>query len=127
MEILPWLCKTHAVDGTKVGILMYCEVSIPLTNNFLCSSASSSVSPEARQQILQPLSILRPKFRVRDWSANVILLRSNESFGPGRSTVLDGCSKWAMNREKRPDLDTLLTVGSRLHRRGIRKTAPRLR
>ena len=104
MEILSWLCETHAVDGTKVGTLMYCDVSIPLTNDFLCSSASSSVSPEARQQILQPLSILRPKFRVRDWSLNVILLRSNGSFGPGRSTVLDGCSKSAINREKGPTM-----------------------
>ena len=100
MEILSWLCETYAVDGTKVGIPMYCEVSIPLINGFLCSSASSSISPEARQQILQPLSILRPKFQVRDWSANVILLRSNESFGPSCSTVLGGCSKSAINGKK---------------------------
>ena len=26
----------------------------------------SSVSPESKQQILQPLSVLRPKFRVRN-------------------------------------------------------------
>jgi len=79
MEILSWLCKTYVVDGTKVGIPMYCEVSIPLINGFLCSSASSSVSLEVRQQIVQLLSILWPKFWVHDWSANVILLHSNGS------------------------------------------------
>lgn len=52
-----------------------------------------SVTPEARQQILQPLSVLRPKFRVRDWSANVTPPRPNRSFGPGCSTDLDGYSK----------------------------------
>lgn len=89
--------------------------------------SQSSVSPEARQQILQPLSVLRPKFRVRGWTTNVTLPHSNGGLGPGRSTVFDRYSEWVMNCEKGPSLNAVPIVGSRLHRRSIRETIARLR
>lgn len=81
------------MDGAEVGVLIRFGPAFPLTDGISCPTSLSSVSPEARQQILQPLSVLRPKFRVGDWSTNVILPHSNGSLGPGRSTVLDGYSE----------------------------------
>ena len=80
------------MDGAKVGVLIHFGPAPPLMDGIPPLSLAS-VTPEARQQILQPLSVLRPKFRVGDLSINVILPHSNGGPDPGRSTVFDGCGE----------------------------------
>ena len=77
------------MDGSEVRFysIFFVFPPLPPLTHTQTLPVSASVSQESKQQILQPLSVLRPKFRVNDNIATSHLRAHLELITPGRCSI----------------------------------------